>query len=161
MGLKQISGIIFAILGLIFIIFPLFSAESVSVIVGLSLLFFGFTSFLNGFSIMGKNKRFASINMAIGIIAIIFGLLFIFAIKVLPALAGLQIYIVGFIMIVFGAVGIISKSKISKSSSLLILVMGVIALALAIYSISQPIYIAILLGLCLIIQGVRFYLDDD
>lgn len=64
-------------------------------------------------------------------------------------------------MIFCGIVGIISNSALSKTTSLLILIIGIIAIVLAVYSITQPIYAAILIGLCLIIQGVRFYLDSE
>lgn len=153
-------GILLMIVGIIFIIFPLFNAEFVSLIVGLSLLFFGFASVINGFSGWGSKSRFSAINMLIGIIAIIFGILFIFAINALSFLVGLQFYIVGFIMIVFGIVGIISKSKLSKTTSLLILLIGIIAIVLAVSAVNNPIFIAILIGLCLIIQGLRFYFDE-
>ncbi|WP_407413743.1 DUF308 domain-containing protein [Methanobrevibacter sp.] len=160
MDLEKIFGILFIILGLIFIIFPVFSAESVSIIVGLSLLFFGFACIVNGFSIRNMST-FSKINIVVGIIAIIFGILFIFAINALPFLVGFQFYIIAFILIFCGIVGIISKSTLSKTTSLLILVMGIIAIVLAAYSITEPIYAAILIGLCLIIQGVRFYLDSE
>ncbi len=87
--------------------------------------------------------------------------MFIFAINALPFLVGFQFYIIAFILIFCGIVGIISKSTLSKTTSLLILVMGIIAIVLAAYSITEPIYAAILIGLCLIIQGVRFYLDSE
>ena len=64
-------------------------------------------------------------------------------------------------MIFCGIVGIISNSTLSKATSLLILIMGIIAIVLAVYSITEPIYAAILIGLCLIIQGLRFYLDAE
>lgn len=149
------------ILGIIFIVFPMFSAELVSVIVGVSLLFFGFASLINGFSVWNMLTHFSAVNVVIGIISIIFGLLFIFAIDALSFLVGLQFYIIGFIMIIFGIVGLISESRLSKTTSLLILVIGVIAILLAIFAVAQPIYVAILIGVCLIIQGLRFYFDDD
>lgn len=160
MDLEKICGIVFMLLGLIFIIFPIFSAESVSIIVGLSLLFFGFASIANGFSIWNMST-FSKINLVVGIIAVIFGILFIFAINALSFLVGLQFYIIGFIMIFCGIVGIISNSTLSKTTSLLILIIGIIAIVLAVYSITEPIYAAILIGLCLIIQGLRFYLDAE
>lgn len=158
MGLEKIIGIIFMVLGLIFIIFPMFSAESVSFIVGLSLLFFGFASIVNGLSVRNMSTL-SKINLVVGIIAVIFGILFIFAINALSFLVGLQFYIIAFILIFCGIVGIISNSTLSKTTSLLILIIGIIAIVLGIYSITDPIYAAILIGLCLILQGLRFYLD--
>lgn len=159
MELNKIFGIISIILGLIIIIFPIFSSSAVSVILGLSLLFFGFASIINGFLVLNNQTNFSKINIIIGIIAIIFGLLFIFAINALSFLVGFQFYIIAFIMIAFGIVGLISKSTLSKTTSLLILIMGILAFILAFYSIDQPIYAAILIGICLLVQGIRLYLD--
>ena len=136
----------------------MFSAESVSFIVGLSLLFFGFASIANGLSVRNMSTL-SKINLVVGIIAVIFGILFIFAINALSFLVGFQFYIIAFILIFCGIVGIISNSTLSKTTSLLILIIGIIAIVLGVYSITDPIYAAILIGLCLILQGLRFYLD--
>ena len=64
-------------------------------------------------------------------------------------------------MIVFGIMGLISESRLSKTTSLLIFVIGVIAIAVAVFTVEHPIYVPILIGICLIIQGLRFYFDDD
>ena len=78
----------------------------------------------------------------------------------LPFLVGLQFYLVGIIMILFGITGLITDSKISKISSLLILIMGVLAFILAFNSLVNPIYAAILLGVSLIIQGIRTFIAE-
>ena len=98
METNKIAGIISIILGLIFIIFPIFSSSFTSIVIGLSLLFFGFVSLLNGLT---------SLNVVIGVISIIFGLLFMFAMNALPFLVGLQFYLVGIVMILFGIAGLI------------------------------------------------------
>lgn len=159
MNLSKMAGIIFIILGLIFIIFPMFSAESASFIVGVSLLFFGFTSLINGISARNNFSSFYTVNLVLGIISIIFGLLFIFAINALSFLLGLQFYIIGIIMILFGITGILGDSKFSKTTSLLILIIGIIAIVLAVSSMAKPVYAAILIGLCLIIHGLRFVIE--
>ena len=161
MDLNKIARIIFVILGLIFIIFPMFSAGLVSVIIGLSLLFFGIASIVNALSVWNMMTPFSIVNLIIGIIAIIFGILFIFFIDALSFLTGLSFYIVGFIMILFGIIGLISESKLSKTTSLIILLIGIIAFALAVFAIEQPIYVAILIGLGLIIEGAKFFLDGN
>ena len=47
---NKISGILSVILGLIFIIFPIFSSGLVSILIGISLVFFGIALILAGFS---------------------------------------------------------------------------------------------------------------
>ena len=86
------AGILSIILGLVFILFPMFSSELVSIIVGLSLLFFGICSVYLGYDIGSTYDMFSKATIIIGIIAIIFGFLFIFYIDALSFLVGIQFY---------------------------------------------------------------------
>lgn len=160
MGVEKSAGILSVIVGLIFIIFPMFSASFVSVIVGLSLLFFGISAAFMGFNMRRQTGYVGIAIMIIGIIAILFGFLFIFYIDALSFLIGLQFYIVGFIMIVFGITGLLSKmTRFSTFTSILVLLMGIVAIALASFAASQPIYIAIIIGIVLIIEGISMILE--
>ena len=125
MEANKISGILSIILGLIFIIFPIFSSGVVSIIIGISLLFFGIALVLAGFT---------ASNIIIGILAIIFGLLFIFNLDALSFLLGLQFYIIGIIILLAGILGLFSDTQTSKLASVFI-------------------------GVALIIQGIRLYLE--
>ena len=147
---NKIAGILSILLGLIFIIFPVFSTATLSIFIGLSLVFFGIALMLSGFS---------AVNIIIGILAIIVGMVFIFNITALSFIFGLQFYIIGIILILGGIIGLISDSKISKIASVLIIILGIISFALGGFSIDQPLFAAILIGVDLIIEGVRLYLD--
>lgn len=111
MAFEKSAGIIFIILGLIFILFPMFSAGVVSIIVGLSLLFFGISAAMMGFNMRKESKVVSIITIIIGIISLILGLLFIFYIDAISFLVAFQFYIVGFIMIIFGITGLLSKGS--------------------------------------------------
>lgn len=64
-------------------------------------------------------------------------------------------------MIVFGITGLISKlTRVSKFSSILVLIMGIVLIALAVFALNNPIYIAIVIGVVLIIEGVGLILED-
>ncbi len=64
-------------------------------------------------------------------------------------------------MIAFGIIGLVSKvTKVSTFASILVLIMGIVAIALAAYAINQPVYIAIIIGIVLIIEGVNLFLFD-
>jgi uncharacterized membrane protein HdeD (DUF308 family) len=147
---NQISGILSIILGLIFIICPIFSTAALSILIGLSLVFFGIAIILSGFS---------AFNIIIGILAIIVGLVFTFNITALSVLFGLQFYVIGIILILAGIVGIISDSQISKIASVLIIILGIVSFALGGFSIDQPLFAAVLIGIALIIQGIRLYME--
>ena len=161
MDYKKYAGISFIILGLIFILFPMFSSELVSIIVGLSLVFFGISAAFMGYTLKDRQKEVAITIILIGIISIILGLLFIFYINAISFLVAFQFYIVGFIMIIFGIAGLVSKaSRISNFTSILVLLMGIVAIALGVFAGENPIFLAIVIGIVLIIEGIAYLLDD-
>lgn len=162
MRANRLMGLISIVLGLIFIVCPVISSEVVSIIVGLSLLYFGILSAFMGATMRNPlNNIIPLASIIIGIIAIIFGFLFIFYIDALSFLVAIQFYIVGFIMIVFGITGLMSKvSQVSSFSSILVLIMGIVAIGLAVFSQTQPAFIAVIIGIVLIIEGVAWLLTD-
>jgi uncharacterized membrane protein HdeD (DUF308 family) len=155
-------GLISIIIGLIFIVFPIFSSDLISVIVGLSLLFFGISAVFFGWNMRNTyNYMLSNTALIIGIIAVIFGFLFLFYIDALPFLVSIQFYIVGFIMIIFGITGFLSRvNNISNFTSILVFLMGIVAIALAIFAQSQPIFITMVLGAVLIFEGLGLYVSD-
>lgn len=156
------AGIFFLVLGLIFILFPMFSSELVSIIVGLSLVFFGISAAFTGYTLKDLRKEIAAVVIIIGIISIILGLLFIFYLNAISFIVAYQFYVVGFIMIIFGISALLSKTgRISNFTSILVLLMGIVAIALAIFAGNNPIYLAIIIGVVLIIEGIAYLLDDD
>lgn len=162
MGITKTAGILSIVLGLVFILFPMFSVELVSIIVGLSLLFFGISAAFMGFNMRPDHNGFSIAAIIIGIIAIIIGFIFIFYIDALSFLVGIQFYIVGFIMIIFGISGLISKmTRFSAFSSILVLIMGIILIALGALAFNNPVYIAIVIGVVLIIEGIALMIEDN
>ena len=147
---NKISGILSVILGLIFMIFPVFGTAALSILIGASLIIFGIALMLTGFT---------AFNIIIGILAIIIGLIFASNIAALSFLLGLQFYLIGIIMVLAGIAGLISGPQISKIISILIIVLGIISFALGGLSFSQPVYAAFIIGLALILEGVRLYLE--
>ena len=132
-------GLLSIILGLIFIIFPMFSESLVSIIIGMSLLFFGISAVYTGLD-MNKyaNSMYAVPLIVIGIIVIILGFLFIFYIDALSFLVAFYLF-----------------------TSILIFIMGIISIALGAFAWAQPMYIAIIIGLILIIEGVALLFLDQ
>ena len=63
-------------------------------------------------------------------------------------------------MILVGVLGLFAGPNGSKMGSVLIILLGIIAFILAGFSVNNPIYIAILIGICLVIQGVRLYISE-
>ena len=64
-------------------------------------------------------------------------------------------------MIIFGIAGFLSAfGSLSKVTSILVFIMGIVAILLAAFAISEPIYIAIIIGIVLILEGVVLILSD-
>ena len=155
-------GLLSIIVGLIFMIFPVFSESLVSIIIGLSLLFFGITAVYTGLDMRRyANNTYSGSLIVIGIIVIILGFLFVFYIDVLSFLVSIQFYLIGFILVILGITGLLSRvNAFSLFTSVFIFVMGIISIALGAFAWTQPIYIAIIIGLILVIKGVALLLFD-
>ena len=74
----KIAGIVSIVLGLMFIVFPMFSSELVSAIVGVSLIFLGISIFLMGMTMHSYEMPFSIVAFAIGAITVLLGIGFIF-----------------------------------------------------------------------------------
>ncbi len=138
------------------------SADIISIIIDLSLLFFGISAVFNGINIRRpENNTYSNIFIIIGIIVVIFGFPFIFYIDALSFLVGIQFYLIGFILIILSITGLVSRmSSISVFTSILVLIMGIVAIALAAFAMTQPIYLAVIIGAVLIIDGIALLLSD-
>ena len=99
----------------------------------------------------------SGIEILLGMLAMLFGLLFIYNIDALSFLVSFQFYLIAFILIFIGILGLFSGSEtMSKLTSILIIILGIIAIFLAAFSLAQPLYVAIIVGICLIMQGITF-----
>ena len=106
MDYRKVLGIIFIILGLLFAVYPVYSAATVSWIAGICLIAFGFASIIDGFSVWSMMAHASAIKILLGICAILFGLLFIYEIDALSFLVGYIFYLTAFVMIFVGIAGI-------------------------------------------------------
>ena len=65
-------------------------------------------------------------------------------------------------MILFGIFGIFSGPDVlSKIASVLIFILGLITVILAFYSIAQPLYAAIFVGICLVLEGIVVFVSGN
>ena len=157
MDYKKVLGILLIILGIIFAVYPIYSAEAVSWIAGISLILLGFASIIDGFSVWSMMAHVSLLNILLGICAMLFGLLFIYKIDALSFLVAYQFFLIAFVLILIGIFGIISgPDTTSKLISVLVLILGIVAVYLAFVSIAQPLYVAIIVGICLIMDGILF-----
>ena len=158
MDYMKILGILYIILGLFFVGYPLYSAAAVSLIAGISLIAFGLAVIFDGFSIWSVMAHVSLIKIVLGILAIVFGLLFIYKIDALSFLLSFQFYIISFIMILVGIIGVILGSEtLSKVAFALIFILGIALFFVATFTLAQPLFVAILVGICLIMEGISLF----
>ena len=157
MDYKKVLGILFIIMGIIFAVYPMYSAQAVSLIAGICLIAYGFASIIDGFSLWGVMTNVSVINILLGICAILFGSLFLYQIDALSFLVAYQFFLIALVLIFTGLSGIFfGRDTTSRLISVLVLVLGVVAVYLAFTSIAQPLYVAIIVGICLIMEGILF-----
>lgn len=158
---NKIWAILSIILGLILIIFPMFSSNLISILIGAIVLIFGVGLCYSGIISKEISTAFSSIAAIFGVVMIILGLAFIFGTNALSFLVGLQFYIIGFILIIVSAIGLLGGLPIQKTSSIITLILGIVILFIAIFAANNPILITIILGIALIANGVSSYLNID
>ena len=158
---NKIWAILSIILGLILIIFPMFSSNLISILIGAIVLIFGVGLCYSGIISKEISTAFSSIAAVFGVVMIILGLAFIFETNALSFLVRLQFYIIGFILIIVSAIGLLGGLPIQKTSSIITLILGIVILFIAIFAANNPILITIILGIALIANGVSSYLNID
>ena len=158
---NKIWAILSIILGLILIIFPMFSSNLISILIGAIVLIFGVGLCYSGIISKEISTAFSSIAAVFGVVMIILGLAFIFGTNALSFLVGLQFYIVGFMLIVASLIGLLGGAAINKTGSIVGLVLGIVILFIAMFAANNPVLITIILGIALIAYGVSGYLYAD
>ncbi|MBE6508049.1 MAG: hypothetical protein E7Z77_01415 [Methanobrevibacter sp.] len=157
MDVKKLLGIFFIILGIIFAVYPIYSAQAVSWIAGICLIAFGFASIIDGFSVWSMMAHVSLLDILLGICAILLGLLFIYKIDALSFIVAYHFYLIAFVLIFIGIFGIFfALDTLSRIVSVLVLILGIVTVYLAFASLAQPLYVAIIVGICLIMEGILF-----
>lgn len=155
---KKLLGLILIILGVLFVVYPLVSAAAVSMVAGVCLIAFGVACIANGFSLWSIVTHTSLIEMLLGLLLVLLGFCFLVNLAALEFLVSYSFYFIAFILIFLGILGLLSKvSGISKWASILLLIIGVIFLLLAVFAITDPWFIAILVGVCLMVRGVILF----
>jgi uncharacterized membrane protein HdeD (DUF308 family) len=152
---KVIIGILGIILGILLIIFPFTGEFILSILTGIGILVLGiyFLFLVNGY---WKYSKLASIiYLILGILGILLGIGMIGNIVLFDFLFGFYLYLSGFILIVWGILGLISRNNtFGKLSSGLISVLGLIILLLGVFVVNNIVYVALIMGISLIIDGI-------
>jgi membrane protein HdeD len=150
-------GILAIILGLLVIIFPLFSVFTVSVLAGIGILFLGIWFLIQSFAFWDTSKGSSIAYLILGILAVIVGIGLFGNILAFSILVSLWLYIAGFFLIVSGLMSLFAKDgAFGKGSGALGIILGILYIILASYA-WNPYYLALLIGIWLIVDGIALF----
>lgn len=152
--MEKIIGLLFLIVGLLLVIFPMVSSAFLSIMIGFAMVCFGMSSICLGI-VFTDVPRYKYLSIIIGVISLIFGMIFMFFLNALPFLVSFQFLIIGFIMMFYGLLGIIFlDDKKHIVLSIITFIFGILIVALAYFAASQTFLIAVIIGALLIVDGV-------
>ncbi len=147
-------GILAIVLGFIVITFPLISVFTLSLLVGIGIIFLGIWLLIQAYNVWSKNLAAGIADLILAIFAIFFGIGLTGNIAALSFLTFLALYIIGFFLILTGLTALLSNKGIkAKGIGVLGVILGLLYLIMAIY-LRNPIFLAIILGAFLVIAGL-------
>jgi len=152
---KIIVGILAIVFGLLILIFPFMSQTILSIIPGIGILILGIYFLIAGANIWSFTKVGSILYVIIGFLGMLAGIMLLGNVLLFGILVGLYLYIIGFMLLFTGLVGVFTRfSMMPRASATLMLILGIITLVLGYFALLSPLYVAIILGVGLIIDGV-------
>lgn len=153
---NMLLGVLAIILGILVIAFPLISIFTASVLAGLGIMFLGIWLFVKSFETWSMNKGMGAVQLILGILAIIVGIGLFGSILVFSFLVSFWLYFAGFFLIISGIFSLTGAATANKGAGGIGIILGILYIILAFYAIN-PFYLAILIGIWLIIDGIALF----
>lgn len=157
---NPVLAILAIVLGLLVMVFPLGGLVAASVLTGFVVLMIAIWLLIVGASQMEISKTSGILNVILGIIVLIVGIGLIFSPALFAFLTGFLLYLVGIFMIAAGVIALLSRSEYKNATwaGILGIVLGLLYIILGTLAF-DPIYLGILIGAWLIINGVLSLLE--
>ncbi|MBI5680607.1 MAG: DUF308 domain-containing protein [Methanobacterium sp.] len=150
-------GILAIILGILVISFPLFSVFTASVLAGFAIILLGIWLLVQSFEIWSKSKATSIAFLFLGLIAIVGGIGLFGNILAFSFLASFWIFFAGFFLIISGIMAFFTKEGTAGMGIGAVgIIIGIIYILLASFA-WNPYYLALLIGIWLIIDGVTLF----
>jgi membrane protein HdeD len=154
-------GILAILLGLAVIAFPLISVFIVNDIVAIGLIFIGIWLLAQSVVTWSESKAISILALIIGIIGVIVGIGLFGKVLAFSIFAGIIIYLGGIFLIVSGVISLISGTGNSgRAGGFLGIVLGILYLIIGVYALN-PFYLALLIGLWLVLTGIFLVLEPN
>ncbi|MGL4670036.1 MAG: DUF308 domain-containing protein [Methanobacteriaceae archaeon] len=157
---KSIVGILAIIFGILIMVFPFIGLATLAVIAGVAVLLFGIMLAVEGTHLWAESKALGVAYIILAIIALFLGIQLLGNVFLFTTLSAFYFYIAGFFLMITGIMGIISRNVLmTRGSAALIVVLGILTVILGYLSFLNPIYLAIILGVGLVIDGITTVMD--
>ncbi|HHY00984.1 MAG TPA: DUF308 domain-containing protein [Methanothermobacter sp.] len=152
---NPVLALLAIILGLLVMAFPLAGLVAAGVLTGFVVLMIAIWLLIVGASQMDISKTAGILNVILGIIVLIVGIGLIFSPALFAFLTAFLLYIVGIFMIAAGIISLLSRSAYKNAiwAGILGIVLGLLYIILGTLAF-DPVYLGILIGVWLIINGV-------
>lgn len=149
---KTIIGIIAIILGFLILVFPFASNFALSIVFGISFIILGIYYFLACGSAWDVSKASVAAYIILGILSFICGYIILFNVYVFDLFVSVYLYVFGFMLIISGIMRLI-QNGFNKGIAALAIILGIITVALGYFAMLGPVYVAIIIGIALIVDG--------
>ena len=156
---KTIVGIIAIIIGLLILIFPFAGTFTIGFLVGVAFIMLGAFFIVAGGSVWGIAPYTEDVSVwsgiafiIIGILAIIVGFILVFNLFLFDLLVGIYLYLFGILIIIMGIVRLF-QDGFNKGSAVLSIILGIITIILGYFALLGPEFVAIIIGIALIVDG--------
>lgn len=152
-----LMGILAIILGIVVIAFPYISIFTFSVLAGFGILILGIWFLIQTFNVWEDSKAASIAYLILGIIAIVSGIGLMGNIQAFSVLASFMIYIAGFWMLFGGTLALFTGiTTYERGIGAIGIILGITYLIVGIFAF-DPYYLALLIGIWLIFDGIRLF----
>lgn len=160
MAETKLPGLLTLILGILVIIFPVFSIFTLSVLTGVAVLFLALWLFLLGVNAWKVSRGAGVLYVVLGILGVILAAALAGNVALFSFLAAFWIYLTGIILIIAGVASLFSREhRAGMVAGLSVVVLGVLYIILGVF-VRNPVFLAWLIGLSLVIDGIGLLLYE-
>lgn len=151
---KNVS-VLMIILGLIALLFPIVSTQTIGVFTGLVVGLVAIGLLFTGILTFAATRIFGLLSIVFAFICFLFSYNLMFNPEVVSSLISFIIYIIGFIMIVMGILAVMNASMFVqlKSVGITTLIFGIITLFVGVF-MNDPAILGSIIGIWLIVSGL-------
>ncbi|MDO5848306.1 MAG: DUF308 domain-containing protein [Methanobrevibacter sp.] len=149
---RTILGIIAIILGFLILIFPFASNFALSVVFGVAFFILGIYYLIASGNVWSISKGSTVAYIILGILSIICGYIVFFNVLVFDLFVSVYLYVFGFMIIIAGIMRLFHNG-FNKGIAVLSIILGIITVFLGYFAMMGPVYVAIIIGVALIVDG--------